>query len=349
MTSRTSGLPIEKWPRQDSNAWGRAFKRGDIFKGEGLAANWSEGSRKSILTSYRRWLEHLDRFDPQALTEQPGPRITPSRVQGYVRQLRKEVSVCTQRNHVSHLCTAMGVLAPDRDREWLLAIRRRLTQLTRPKPKRDRLVPSERLVELGLSLIERAGWATALTPLYKAVLVRDGLLISLLATRPIRRNNLVNLQIGRHLLQRKDGGFDLLIPAAETKNRRHIEFRVPDFLTPNVHAYLSEYRPTFLNAQSHNWLWASAMGGQLCAEAVNDAVARHTRNAFGFSISPHMFRSCVATTIAELDPAATPRATLLLGHHCPETAERFYNRAGAIEVGRTHQQRLLAIRKGSRA
>ncbi len=283
------------------------------------------------------------------MAERPGDRITPSRVQGYVRQLQQEVSLCAQRDYIGHLCTATRALAPDLDRTWLLAIRRRLTQLSRPTPKRDRLVPTEQLIELGISLIERGKWATTLTPLYRAVLVRDGLMIALLATRPIRRSNLVNLRIGQHILTSSNGDFDLLIPAAETKNRRHIDWRLPELLTPHMQTYLTDYRPKFRNAENHEWLWASARGGGLCAAAVNHQVARRTRDAFGFAISPHMFRSCVATTIAERDPAATPTATHLLGHRSAETTERFYNRAGATLVTQAHQARLLAIRRSSGA
>ena len=76
-------------------------------------------------------------------------------------------------------------------------IERKLYRLARGRRSELVVVPIEELYLLGASLMHRADDEVQLWPRKRRVLYRDGLLISLLAARPIRRKNIAALRIGR--------------------------------------------------------------------------------------------------------------------------------------------------------
>ncbi len=54
-------------------------------------------------------------------------------------------------------------------------------------------------------------------------IVRDIILMMLVLEKPIRSKNLANLQFDRHIYKRKDGRYELFVPAAEVKNNKDIK------------------------------------------------------------------------------------------------------------------------------
>lgn len=79
MMGNLKHLPVEDWPKADIEAFAKAFEPGDIFdETGGPGAHLREGTRKMIMTAYRRWLGFLTEHDPKALLESPADRITRS-------------------------------------------------------------------------------------------------------------------------------------------------------------------------------------------------------------------------------------------------------------------------------
>ena len=65
---------------------------------------------------------------------------------------------------------------------------------------------------------------------------------------------------------------------------------------------------------------ASTKGGPLTANAIARVITERTRQAFGQSVNPHLFRHCAATTIEMLQPGRIGVArdlswTCLAGHN----------------------------------
>jgi hypothetical protein len=86
--------------------------------------------------------------------------------------------------------------------------------LERPKDDFDRIVLTERLVEAGLTLILEAEADINGPRLRRAHLVRNGLMVALLALCPIRLKNFAALEMGRSFL-RVEGGWWIVV-------RRHV-------------------------------------------------------------------------------------------------------------------------------
>jgi len=325
-------LPVHRWPEIDRAVWEVAMRTGDIFEDAGPAAHWSEGSKRTVCFGYRRWLGHLALTDPEALELSPRERVSPDIVAAYIELLQSSISPTGVYDYAKHLYDAIRVIAPEGNWRWLHAVARQLQRLVVPPNKRPRMVDAHRLSALGLELIDCAETSQDKRPSQKAVLYRDGLIIALLSARPMRRRNLAAMRIGTHLI-RNGQGYAITFGASETKNRQPITSTVPDDLLPYLERYLDVYRPMIPGAKEHLGLWASMKGGPMTGEALYERICRHTKAAFGKPVNPHLFRDCVATTIAIEDPVNVQIAADLLGHSSLEFTSKYYIQAETVEAG----------------
>jgi hypothetical protein len=132
---------------------------------------------------------------------------------------------------VDMMCIADG-LDPDRDWGFLRNLTNALNRTALPvRDKPARVVHSARLFGLGLDLIARSrGIAGDRTRdhIGRAILMRDGLVIALLAARPVRKRNLAELELGRTFLT-QDAGFKIVFSSGETKTvvRSTLTFPIP--------------------------------------------------------------------------------------------------------------------------
>jgi integrase/recombinase XerD len=104
-----------------------------------------------------------------------------------------------------------------------------------------------------------------LTPKQQATGYRDGLMIALLAARPLRRKNFTRIEVGRHLV-REGANWQLRIAGEETKTGRPIAQPFPAVLVPSLERYLAVHRPVLAALPGHQHrpagaaLWLSARG-----------------------------------------------------------------------------------------
>jgi integrase/recombinase XerD len=59
--------------------------------------------------------------------------------------------------------------------------------------------------------------------------------------------------------------------------------------------------------------------------SLHSRIVTRTREKFGVSVCPHLFRDCAATSMDIRDPWQTSAVVAVLGHRAIETSERFYN------------------------
>jgi len=76
-------------------------------------------------------------------------------------------------------------------------------------------------------------------------------------------------------------------------------------------------------------------------------IVEQTRAVFGHSVNPHLFRDCLATSVAVDDPNHFGIAARLLGHRNQATTERYYDQARSIDAIRRHQELIIGIREGT--
>jgi integrase len=263
--------------------------------------------------------------------------------QEYVAELADANSDFTVLCHVQELYDAIRVMAPDRDWTWLRRIQNALrARSVSVRDKRARMRSAPELVELGKKLMRRAETDRTKPSLTRAVSYRDGLMIALLAHRPLRRSNLAAIKLGRHLI-RQSHGYRLYFSAAEVKGRRPIEAPLPTSLVADVDRYLDHYRPILLTRGGRqkpaacDAFWVSDTATALAANSIPNRIKKHTREAFGKHLSPHLFRDCAATTIALNGPKHARSIMSILGHSTLRTSEKHYNQARSLDASRRYQ------------
>ena len=159
-------------------------------------------------------------------------------------------------------------------------------------------------------------------------------MIALLAARPLRLANLVQLTLGRELV-RRGAGWWLEIPGADTKTGAPLELPFPEELVPALEVYLATWRPQLARrgrGAGCGALWLSNRGRGLSDQQAYSKIVAHTRAAFGQPVNPHLFRDAAATTMARDRPAQVRLTAPLLGHRSFATTERYYNLARVTEA-----------------
>jgi hypothetical protein len=207
---------VEEWPEADQAAWRKAVQEADPFAANTPAASWSERSRLKTARGYGRFLAWRSEkgLDPE---QAPGDRVTAPVVKTYIADLARINGDFTVLCRVQELCDAIRVIAPDRDWGWLRQIQNTLrARSVSVRDKRARMQPAGELVKLGKALMRKAETATTRPSLTRAVWFRDGLMIALLAYRPLRLSNLAAITLGRHLIH-QSRGYRLYFSADEVK------------------------------------------------------------------------------------------------------------------------------------
>jgi integrase len=349
-------LRLAAWPSADRVAYQRARQGGNLVEDGGAAAAWRPATDAARVGIYGRWLGHLARIGVDLAAESGPDRLTTERVAGYVRFLREDRGRAPDSvmGTLGHLHGFAQAVWPDGDWRWLGALHARHQRLAEPvRYKEARVVPQQELLRLGCDLMVDAVSAPPAPrgagPTQPALRFRDGLIIALLAMRPLRRNNFLALSVGTTLRREPDEGWLISFPGSMTKNHAALTQPFPEVLVPALENYLGEHRPVLAAAhgrsgpatvQSHppgDRLWLSRWGAPLTAGGLQVLVDNHTRARFGHAVNPHLFRDCAATSLAEENPDHVRFAADLLGHRSFATTQRFYIVAGQRRALRSYQ------------
>ncbi|MCW8087676.1 tyrosine-type recombinase/integrase [Sabulicella glaciei] len=366
MGARPSGhaaLPFASWPEADRATYLAACTPGSPFDDPGAAASWRPATHRSLCAAYSRWLGFLQSEGVVLAEEGPAERVTPERLRHYERMLRGRCASVTVATYLGQLLMFLTDLWPERNWRWLREIQARHQRLAQPsRVKAARMVDQMELVELGFSLMEQAvarPLPPDLTagPSHPALLYRDGLMIALLALRPLRQGNFLNLILGRHL-QRTPEGWRIAIPASECKTGLALHMVVPAQLLSALETYLTVYRPVLLDMRgpadrqhrlhpAGHALWVTRCGTAMTPGAQQKQLRRHCRARFGHDINPHLFRDCAATTLADEHPEGISLAADLLGHRSTTTTQAHYIAANQRKALQQCQALILAQRRPS--
>jgi integrase len=341
-----NSVKFEFWPEADRSMWDSLVKAGGLLNGCGRGAGWAEETRRVVARDYGYWLSFLLASDPAALAECPSVRVTPERVRRYCRSM-DQVSARTRTCRIANLRAALRGEEPTKDFRWLGDMRRALERTARHegpmRSKHGRLLPSGKLVEAGLSLVRSAQRDRKAPALTRARRYRDGLVIALLASRPLRIKNFADLRLGHHLVE-TSAGYLVDIPGPETKTGNPIVMTIPDDLHPWLREYLKVHRLLLLGASPSDHVWLTSTGRPYRPHNLSQRISTLTQRLVGVPISAHLFRDCAATTIATEDPEHVLIIAPLLGHTSLKTAENHYNHARSLEAGRRYQRSIKEAR-----
>jgi integrase len=257
----------------------------------GAASRYAEVSREDFARRYGAFLGFLQRsglLDPSA---GPAAQVTPQNVELYIAELKARVRSVTVWNCIYKLRMAARLLDPEADFAWLSDIEQDLALVMEPRSKFDRVVLAERLVQAGLTLVREAE-AISKYPFERAIGIRNGLIIALLAVCPIRIKNYAALQIGT-TFKEEQGNWWITLPYGSTKTEDADQRPVPDYLNDAVELYLAESRPVLIGSRpATNALWISSRTGRrYTTKNLGTQISKITVETIGVDVSPHLFRT----------------------------------------------------------
>ena len=341
-------MPVAEWPEMDRSAWAAAVQKGDLLDGQGPAAHWRPKTQRTVVAAYGRYLTFLDRNGWLDRDAGPEERLTPDRLRAYLAELADTVASVTMWGRITNLSEALRVMVPGTKYRHLNNARRRLKARALPsRNKRERIVPARDLVELGISLmgrVEKEKNTFAGSKRRHASVYRDGLMILMLISRPLRRDNFAALRLGTEFVKRDDRYF-LAIPDTETKNHRPYERSLDPALTPLIDRYIQHYRPILLASVETDRFWISSISLPMSGGAVCHRLREVTNRAFGRPISPHFFRDIAMTTLGAENPELVWLGMSLLHHSDPRIAEKHYNQALESNAVRQYQSFMTKSRR----
>ena len=229
--------PVALWPAEDRLDWTRTRLGKGLDGRDNIAVGWSEPTTKKNEDGYGRYLAWLNRqgllIEDEAVTE----RITLHRLPSYIAELKSHLSSVSVGTTIGALCSAARALRPDADWSWLS---RRSTRLKlKAKPSREKRHAMQHTLDLyrfGKWLMDNADRGKGRT-VHAAQRYQSGMIVALLAARPLRIRNFQAITIGE--LLRWDGRrYWLVFSTDATKMRRPIEEPLPDDLIPYLEAFL---------------------------------------------------------------------------------------------------------------
>jgi hypothetical protein len=235
-------LPFDNWPTADREAWQIACRPNARLKRGGAASHMRLVTQSDFARRYGYFLDFLSR---QGLLDPSGTAaalVLPHHVDMYVAELKKRVSSVTVYGSIFKLRRMTQLIAPHLDIHWLIEIERDLCSDRRPRSKLNRIVLIEVLVEAGLTLIAEAESAPGLTLLRRARMVRNGVMILIMACCQTRLKNFAALELGRSFVK-ADGVWWVILGAEETKEKRPDEPPTWDYLASSIDLYVETYRP----------------------------------------------------------------------------------------------------------
>jgi integrase len=338
-------LRIAEWPYAERTAWELACRPGVRLKGGGAASHLRLVTQHMLAQKNGLFLDFVARSSMLNLHADAGGRVTPELVEPYLEELKKHVSSVTVYGSIQKLRRITQFIAPKRDLRWLIEIERELFADMRPKSKWDRVVLAEVIIEAGLTLIAKAETAKKLTKLTRARMVRNGLMIALLAHYLIRLKNFAALSIGQSLIK-VDKVWWIKLTAAETKEKRPDERPIEHYLGDLIDKYLETYRPILARGKyAGSALWLAENGTPMAYCSVGETITETTRSVLGVPVNPHMFRTSGATTAAIHAGDKPHLGSAILHHSHPGPVRENYNRASGISASKAYGSLTRQFRK----
>jgi site-specific recombinase XerD len=338
MKANIRSLPIEFWPEADRKAWISACRPSQRLTRGGAGSHLKPITLSDLERRYGYFLDCMNRRGLLDPTKAAGAHVVPENVDAYLKELVARVGSVTVQGSIYKLRRACELIDPARDLSWLAEIEKDLALVMRPRSKSNRWVLTEVLVEAGLALITETENSRKMSKLGQARQIRNGLMVAMLAMHPIRLKNFASLEIGRNFVEIK-GSWWIVLSASETKEGRPDERRIDDLLQPALDRYLRKYRPILAGAdQSTTALWLSSNDGASMSYAgVERVLTETTRTTVGIAVSPHLFRTAIASSAAIHGGANPHLASALLHHTGCRVTEAHYNRASSISAGESLQ------------
>lgn len=176
-----------------------------------------------------------------------------------------------------------------------------------------------------------------------ARLMQVAVALELLLMRPIRRGNLVALQLDRHVL-RVGGRTVILLEEDEVKNRVAHDYPIPPESAKLLDFYTERLLP-LLGPNPNRFLFPGAKSEKSkAAEQLGRQFTKAIRTETGLYVYPHLLRHFAATLYLTENPEGLEVVRRVLGHRSADTTHRSYAGVHDQVAVRRYDALVLGIR-----
>jgi hypothetical protein len=340
--------PLRLWPEIDRALWELYFHPRSLldgFPGKPLRPD----TIQQIIEGYGNWLKFLHVRGRLDCAVKPSERLQRSMIGEYVTEmLEAGRSRNTVISRLYSLRSAVTRMEPDVSLRWLTWPNGQslLSQLPKAKIRKRCLVESQTLYEWGLQLITDFGNGCGKGRRWLASMLRDGLLIGVLAARAPRLMSMSRLRVGDNLT-RVGNKFRLNLKTEDLKAGEAVEYDLPESLTPAFERYLA-IRSELPDARSHSFLWVTQQGRPLSRSSIGGMVRCRSKERFGFTFGPHSFRHALATSAALHDPDHPGVASSILNNSAG-MVRKHYNLSDVMHSAKRFHDAIKRIRRDTKS
>lgn len=343
--------PLSIWPKSDRTVWVQACSGSGPCGRDNAATLWSSRTSGNNQSGYGRYLAWLSRRGLFAEEEALTDRVTRQRVAAYTTELKGTVSAVSAAAYLSALAAAVRALDPSANWSWLSRKAARLKIKAQPsRDKRQAMQHTRCLYRFGKWVMDTAD-PQERRNIPAALRYQAGLIIALLAARPLRVRNFQAITLGKSL-QWDGSRYWLSFGTDETKTRTAIHEPLPGDLVPYLETFLRIWRPIlirqtkkFRGDPTHRRLWVDRQGDPMAETTLRSLIKRYTEKEFGRAVWPHLFRDCLLTSLATDEPDLMAISANLLGHSSVVTGEKHYNQARMVDAGRRFSGAISRLRR----
>jgi integrase/recombinase XerD len=352
-----TALPLCDWPEMDKALWAKATQTGDFLEADGKAAHWAAPTKLQVQKGYGKWL-YFQNLEPDTASntpQKPSERISEATLRAYLAWLKKQgLASQTIASRITDLTEALRVMEPEANLDLLRTLCTTLQGQAEPSRNKHARIRAPREIWQACEafMLEIARSESPLThPI--ASRYRDAMILGVLAHRPLRRRNIASLTLGVHLTQ-DAGKWHCTIPHTETKDRRQIDFTLPQdagftacfsYYLQTVRQKLLKHHPLDAGAL-HTLtgpLWVSTRGRILTDHALYYAVTRISEERLGAPIYPHLLRDCAASAMSSDAPEYILAASRILGHSSLKTTLSHYEQSSMLAAGARLVEHMSAL------
>jgi integrase len=183
---------------------------------------------------------------------------------------------------------------------------------------------------------------------YAISYARAALAIELLLTCGMRRENLVELELGKTIRMVGAEGkaiWIIDIPQEDVKNAEPLHYSLPEESAVFLEDYLKNWRLLICNKPSP-WLFPNKHGGPINPKVMTTDICAKTKRELGIKITPHQFRHLSAELYVR-GGGEMETVSEHLGHRDLNTTRNYYLKPRQRQASRRYQEKLIAWRADS--
>lgn len=332
---------LDEWPAADRQAMERAFEPSDgceFVDGEGgveggLAAHWGEDHRLNNVMYYTYWVRFLRCRKELRSDESPVSRVTRKRLNAYVRELER-VSPYARLTYIRGIRNVLRVITPNAKQPYLDQLVRFLKRTAEPtRDQRHLLVPPSDMFYAGIDRMRRV-MNRAETDAASGMIYSDGLMMSAIACKALRKRNFVGILQERNIRRNIMDVYEVHFSQVETKARRRIQAELSAMLTPYIDHWFEKVRPRLLRGRDSDAMWITSMASDMTAAAFYKRFCNATEDELNVRINPHLTRKIVATGVAIASPQDVRMVRSLLDQSSDQSDA--YNLADQLSASNAH-------------